>query len=185
VERADDERGWLGARRPLQLPYLSRDSHPSCPSASFLTVASPTSAPPSGQVVSTRIAALTAGATYFVRISAVDTAGNESSCSTSAAASPRRISASRLPPPRTSAASRPGARGCHVHGTEHEHDQHHGHGQRRSPYSIVSGGSFSLAAGASQVVTVRFRPTAAGTFAGNVTFTASGDTASRVLTAPA
>ena len=49
------------------------------------------------------------------------------------------------------------------------------------PYSILSGRSFSLTAGASQAVTVRFRPTATGTFAGNVNFTAGGDTVSRAL----
>ena len=40
-----------------------------------------------------------------------------------------------------------------------------------APYSIVSGGSYSVSAGQSQTVTVRFSPTASGTFAGNVTFT--------------
>ena len=43
----------------------------------------------------------------------------------------------------------------------------------------MSGASFSLAAGADQAVTVRFRPTGGGTFAGNVNFTAGGDTMSR------
>jgi CARDB len=51
-----------------------------------------------------------------------------------------------------------------------------------APFSIVSGGSFTLAAGASQNVVVRFRPTAAGSFAGNVNFTAQGDTIARGVT---
>jgi len=156
---------------------------PSCPSASFLTVASPTSAPPSGQVVSTRIAALTAGATYFVRISAVDTAGNESSCSTSASGI-AQADFSVTPTSTTNFGSVTTGSSADATFTvlNTSTTSITGTASVGAPYSIVSGGSFSLAAGASQVVTVRFRPTAAGTFAGNVTFTASGDTASRVLT---
>jgi hypothetical protein len=41
-------------------------------------------------------------------------------------------------------------------------------------YSIVSGGSYNLAAGQSQSVVVRFTPTSAGTFSGNVVFTGGG-----------
>ena len=48
-----------------------------------------------------------------------------------------------------------------------------------APFRIVTGASFSLAPGASQAVTVRFQPTSAGSFAGNATFTANGDTVSR------
>ena len=40
-----------------------------------------------------------------------------------------------------------------------------------APFSIVSGGSYSLAAGQSQVVTVRYAPTSAGTDSQSVTFT--------------
>ena len=43
-----------------------------------------------------------------------------------------------------------------------------------APFSIVSGGSYSLGAGASQTVTVRFSPTSAGVSMGNVTFTGAG-----------
>jgi len=49
-----------------------------------------------------------------------------------------------------------------------------------APFSIVSGGAYSLAAGQTQVVTVRFSPTTVGTFFGNVTFT-GGAGASRTL----
>ena len=47
-----------------------------------------------------------------------------------------------------------------------------------APFSIVSGGAYSLAAGQTQVVTVRFSPTSATTFVGDVTFT-GGDNPSR------
>ncbi|MBI4589188.1 MAG: choice-of-anchor D domain-containing protein [Candidatus Rokubacteria bacterium] len=51
-----------------------------------------------------------------------------------------------------------------------------------APFSIASGGSYSLPAGQSQTVTVRFSPTAAGAFAGNVTFTSNGGNASSAVT---
>gem|GEM_PF-1147622 len=43
-----------------------------------------------------------------------------------------------------------------------------------TPFSIVSGGSYSLGGGSSQTVTVRFSPTSAAIFTGNVTFTGGG-----------
>jgi hypothetical protein len=43
-----------------------------------------------------------------------------------------------------------------------------------APFSVVSGGSYDLAAGASQAVTVRYSPTGAGTHSGTVTFTGGG-----------
>jgi len=42
------------------------------------------------------------------------------------------------------------------------------------PFSIVSGGSFSLTLGKSQMVVVRFSPTVLGIVAANVTFTSNG-----------
>src|SRR5262245_41073505 len=59
--------------------YLAT-SPPACPSASYFTVASPTSSPTSGQTMSSRVTALTAGTTYYARVTAVDTSGNESAC---------------------------------------------------------------------------------------------------------
>ena len=47
-----------------------------------------------------------------------------------------------------------------------------------APFSLPSGCSFSLPAGQSQQVKVRFSPTAAGTFTGNVSFTSNGGNAS-------
>jgi hypothetical protein len=43
-----------------------------------------------------------------------------------------------------------------------------------SPFSIISGGSYSLTAGQSQVVTVRFSPPAVQSYSQNVTFTGGG-----------
>jgi hypothetical protein len=45
-----------------------------------------------------------------------------------------------------------------------------GNASTTAPYSIVSGGNYSLSSGQSQTVTVRFSPTALGTFIGTVNF---------------
>src|SRR5438093_2722513 len=55
-----------------------------------------------------------------------------------------------------------------------------GNASTNPPYLIVSGGSYSLSAGQSQTVTVRFSPTSLGTFPGNVNFT-GGDGTSATL----
>ncbi len=51
-----------------------------------------------------------------------------------------------------------------------------------APFSIVSGGSFSLGPVAGQPVVVRFSPAAVGTFAGSVNFTSNGGNDSRPVT---
>ena len=165
--------------------YLGTSS-PACPSASFFTVSSPTSTPTSGQTVSTGVTALTAGTTYFARVTAVDSSGNESACS-AAASGVAQPDFSVTPSTTTnfgsvatgSTADRTftvqNTSGASISGTA----------SIGAPYSILSGGSYSLAPGASQTVTVRFAPTAAGTFAGNVNFTASGDSISRAVSGSA
>ncbi len=54
-----------------------------------------------------------------------------------------------------------------------------------APYSIVSGGTYSLSGGQSQNVTVRFAPTSLGTFAGNVIFTGGAGASATVTGAGA
>ena len=51
-----------------------------------------------------------------------------------------------------------------------------------APFSIVSGGTYSLAAGASQNVTVRFAPGGAGSLSGTVTFSTGGAPVTRPVT---
>jgi subtilisin family serine protease len=46
-----------------------------------------------------------------------------------------------------------------------------GEAKTAAPFSIVAGGAYALAAGQTQVVTVRFAPTAAATYVSDVTFT--------------
>jgi thermitase len=49
-----------------------------------------------------------------------------------------------------------------------------------APYSIVSGGTYSLSSGQSQTVTVRFTPTAFGSFLANATFTGAAGATTQV-----
>jgi hypothetical protein len=153
---------------------------PSCPGPSFLTVASPTMAPTAGDTVSTRLTGLTVGATYFVRVSAVDTSGNESAC-TSAVSAVAQAGFTVAPGGTTSfgtiTTGSTAEKAFTVQNTSSVSIS--GAATVAAPFGIASGGSFSLSPGATQVVTVRFAPTSAGSFAGNVNFTAGGDTLSR------
>src|SRR5438874_11168599 len=63
--------------------YYSTASSP-CPGSSFFQVASPTSSPSPNTTVSFRLTGLSAGTLYNVSVTAVDTNGNESACSTAA-----------------------------------------------------------------------------------------------------
>jgi hypothetical protein len=159
--------------------YLAT-SVPPCPSSSFLTVSSPTTTPPAGQTVASRVTALTASATYFVRVTAVDNGGNESTCSPSASGV-AQVDFSVTPTATTDFGNVTTGgladRAFTVQNTSTASIS--GTASVGSPYSVVAGGSFTLAAGASQVVTIRFQPTVAGTNAGNVNFTAGGDSVSR------
>ena len=148
-------------------------SAPACGGTPFRTITS-------AQAVSTIVTGLTAGTMYFARVSAVDSSGNESACSAMASGAAHAdfgvtpataISFGNITTGQavdrafvvqnTSAAS--------ITGTA----------TVAAPFSLVSGGSFTIAAGASQTVTIRFQPTTPGTFASNVVFTVGPDTVSR------
>ncbi len=62
----------------------SGTSSPTCPGSSYQVVPSPTPAPTSGSVINYQLTGLTTGATYFVKVTAVDSSGKESSCSNEA-----------------------------------------------------------------------------------------------------
>jgi hypothetical protein len=165
--------------------YLATTT-PTCPGGGSHAVSSSTSTPPAGQTVSSRVTGLTASTTYFVRVTAVDTSGNESACS--AAASGVAHSDITVTPTATVSfgsitAGATADRTFTVQNTSTSALT--GTASVGAPYTIASGGSFSLSAGASQAVVVRFRPTAAGTFAGNVNFTANGDTTPRAVSGTA
>jgi hypothetical protein len=161
-------------------------SSPACPSGTFHTVSSPTSSPSSGQTVSSDVTGLSAGVTYFARVTAVDGAGNEGPCS-AAASGVAQSDISVTPTAATSFGSI--ASGATVDRTFTVANTGgaalSGSASIAAPFRVVSGGSFSLNPGASAAVVVRFQPTSAGSFAGNVTFTANGDTLSRGVTGSA
>jgi len=155
-------------------------SVPNCPSGSFHSVSSATRSPGSGQTVSTSVTQLTGGTRYYIRITAVDDNGNESGC-TGAASAVAQADLEVTPSATTSfgsiAVNTTVERTFTVSNTGDASIS--GSASTSAPFSIVSGSSFTLAPGASRTVSVRFRPTTVGSFAGNVNFTAGGDTVSR------
>src|SRR5215470_8400602 len=163
--------------------YYGTSSTP-CPGGTFLQVTSSTSTPPAGQTVSVRLSNLTPGVTYTVAVTAVDSAGNQSACSTSASAT-AQIDFSVTPAGTVNFGGVPvggsstqtltiqNTRGGTVTGTA----------SVGAPFNVVSGGSFTLTgAGATQSVTVRFAPTSAATSSTNLTVTADGDSVTRLMT---
>ena len=153
---------------------------PACPSDSFLEVPSSSQTPTLGEIGAAIITALSGGVTYFARVTAVDTSGLESSCSPSASG----VAQSDF----TVAPAGGINFGTLVLGALLDRTftvqntsgvPLTGSASVGSPFSIVSGGTFSLAPGATQTVTVRFRPLSLGSFAGNVTFIAGDDSISR------
>jgi hypothetical protein len=156
--------------------YLAT-SLPSCPGASFHEVASPTTTPTPGQIVSTRVKGLKAHATYYARITSVDLSGNESACSSpgNGIAPPDfQVTPSGNVSFGSVAVIGSVERRLTVHNTSGASIS--GGASVGAPFSIVSGASFSLAPGDTQAVVVGFRPTSAGSFAANLIFVASGDT---------
>ena len=138
-------------------------STPTCPSSSFLSVTSPTSTPSANQTVRTTITGLTAGTTYSMRVTAVDRSGQQGGCSAAASGVARAV-LSVSPTGTVSFGS--AATGGSIDRTFTVQNMTGstltGGASVAAPFTIVSGGSFSLAAGASQAVVVRFRPTVAG-----------------------
>src|SRR5207253_9144769 len=65
--------------------YYSTSATP-CPGGAFFSVASSTATPPTNQTVSFRLTGLANNSTYNVAVTAVDTGGNESTCSPSVGA---------------------------------------------------------------------------------------------------
>src|SRR5262245_37363565 len=129
--------------------YLATTT-PTCPSASFFTVPSSTTTPGSGETVSTGVTALTTGTTYFVRVTAVDSSGNESACSNAASGV---ATADFSVTPSTTTNFGGVATGSTVDRTFTVQNTGgssiSGTATISAPYSILSGSSFTLASGAS------------------------------------
>jgi Calx-beta domain-containing protein/centrosomal CEP192-like protein len=154
-------------------------STPACPATNFQTLAAPESAPPSGETVAATLTNLTAGTTYWVRVSAVDSSGNESDCTpavsgvahTEVDATPSALSFGSVTIGTTSTLNFTvqNLSATTLTGTV----------TTATPFSIVSGGALNVAPGAAQSVRVQFTPTAAQVYGGSVTFATSGDDLTR------
>jgi Divergent InlB B-repeat domain len=158
-------------------------SAPTCPSSSYFSVASPTPAPSAGDALSSRIASLAADVMYFVAITAVDLGGLESQCTPPASG---LALADITVTPTTAIDFGSTSVGTAVDipftVTNVRTTSLAGSVSVGTPFSIVSGGAFSLGPSASQTVIVRLLSATAGTFASNVNFNANGDSVSRAVT---
>ena len=158
-------------------------SNTPCPNGTFVTVPSPNSTPPPGQIVGTRLTGLTNNTIYFVSVVAVDTGGNPSACTTaiSALANPDIT----VTPTTTmlfgtvnigSVAERTFTVQSNRAGVT-------GTVSVPAPFTVVSGSPFNLSlANQTQDVIVRFTPTNTTPQSVNVNFTADGDSISRLAT---
>ena len=163
--------------------YYGTSSSP-CPGSSSLQVASPTSSPGPNQTISARLTGLTTGTLYNVAVSAVDAAGNQSSCSSIASAVARAEFA--VSPTGTvnfgsvnlgSFAEQTFTVSNTGGGTVS------GSASVAAPFSIVSGSPFTLrGVGATQAVKVRFTPTTTTTVSTTLAFTAGGGTITAIVT---
>ena len=165
------------------LLYYGTSTSP-CPGSSSVQVASPTSSPGPNQTTSFRLSGLNTGALYNVAVTAVDSAGNRSACSSVASAVARSdfavsptgtvnfgsVTIGRFADQVFTVSNTGG-------GTVS------GAASTSAPFSIVSGSPFALGGGgASQTVTVRFTPTTTATASATVSFTANGGSSSAIAT---
>lgn len=155
---------------------------PVCPGGSFHAIDASSEKPTSAEPVRRRITGLIASATYITRVTAVDTSGTEGPCSASASGVARGdITVTPATPVNfgSLAVGATAERTFTVRNTSTAPVT--GTARVGTPFVIASGGSFSLAAGASQPVVVRFSPTTAGSFTTNVSFSIGDDTTSLML----
>ncbi len=165
------------------LLYYGTSTSP-CPGTSSVQVAAPTSSPGPNQTTSVRLTGLTTGTLYNVAVTAMDSIGNQSSCSTVASAVARtdfgvsptgtvnfgRVNVGSFADQVFTVSNTGG-------GTVS------GSATVPAPFSIVSGSPFTLGGlGATQTVTVRFTPTTTSTVSSTVSFTANGGTTSAIAT---
>src|SRR5262245_3496948 len=163
--------------------YYSTSATP-CPGATFFSVASSTTAPPPNQTVNFRLTGLATGSTYNVAITALDTSSKESTCSGVASAVAQveitvaptatvNFGSINIGSSATQTFTVTSTRTGTVTGTA----------SVSAPFSIVSGSPYTLVgSGATAAVTVRFTPTTTAGASTNVSFTADGDVASRLVT---
>jgi len=162
--------------------YFGTSATP-CPTGTFVTVPSPSSTPPAGQTVGTRLTGLANNTVYNVSVAAVDTSGNPSACS--GVASATAMPDITVGPTTTTAFGNVniGSYAEQSFTVQSNRGGVMGTASVPAPFTIVSGSPFNLGtAGATQTVTVRFTPTNLTTQSVNVIFTADGDSISRLVT---
>jgi Divergent InlB B-repeat domain len=161
--------------------YFGTSATP-CPSGTFVTVPSPSSTPPPGQTVSTRLTGLTNNTTYFVSVVAVDTGGNPSTCT--AAISALATPDITVTPTATVAFGNVniGSFAEQTFQVTANRDGVNGTASVPAPFTIQSGSPFALNNGGVANVVVRFTPTSTTLASVNVNLTADGDSISRLVT---
>ena len=162
--------------------YYGTSNSP-CPASSSFSVASATASPPSNQAVSLRLTGLAPGTQYFVSVSAVDANGNQSACSSAASAVARSDFAVS---PTGSVNFGNVSLGSFVEQTYTVSNVAggtvSGNVSVPLPFTIFSGSPFSIGAGGTQQVKVRFTPTTTNTVSSTISFTANGGTITGVVT---
>jgi hypothetical protein len=155
-----------------------------CPGRSFVQIAASTSIRSPNQTVSFHLTGLTSGSTYSVSVTAVYTDGKESACSAVAGfvAQPDIAVAPTGPVSFGTVTIENSATQIFIVRSTSA-DTIMVTASVPAPFSIDSGSPFTLVgAGATAAVTVRFTPTSAAAASTNVSFTANGDTLSRLVT---
>jgi hypothetical protein len=154
-------------------------STPVCQGPSFFNLISPIAAPSESETVAYQLRGLSAGTTYAVAVTAINSSQDESECP------PEAVGIAHAA---FTAAPSTVDFGSTIVGTSVDRRftlqnigtaTVSGTAVVSPPFTIVSGSSYTVAPGATQDVVVRFPPTVDGTFVGNINFFADGDTISR------
>jgi hypothetical protein len=159
-------------------------SDPPCPGSSFFEMVSPTPSPPADQSVAFRLTGLSTGLLYYVSVTAVNASGSESDCSAPVQSAGAHFSFGVIPTGTVNFGSVDlGSFADHTFVVQNASvETVTGTASTSAPFSVVSGSPFTVRAGESQTVTVRFSPTTSATATANVNFTADGDTISGIVT---
>src|SRR5262245_6971570 len=155
-----------------------------CPGSDSVQVAAPAPTPGPNQTMSYRLTGLTTGTLYNVAVTAVDSVGLQSACSSVASAVARAEFAVSPTGTVNFGAVTIGSFADQVFTVSNTGGGTvAGAASTSAPFSIVSGSPFTLGGvGATQTVTVRFTPTTMATASATVNFTANGGSSSAIAT---
>src|SRR2546427_2593126 len=159
-----------------QVYFAAGASSTPCPSGTFVSVPSPSSQPPAGQTVSTRLTGLTNNTIYNVSVVAVDTGGNPSACSAVVTSANPAAPDITVTPTTTVAFGNVniGSFAEQTFQVTANRDGVNGTASVPAPFTIRSGSPFALNNGGVANVVVRFTPTNTTLASVNVNFTAGG-----------